>query len=76
MKTYGSAVLTALQAQYKSIDEIDNLVRERLIGAFLRGRDLSYWIACFWKQIAIIEGQRTDYETYSRKRRCGVHCGE
>ena len=54
MKTYGSAVLTALHAQYKNIEEIERLATRRRIKVFLEGRDCKEWLDEFWKQIAII----------------------
>lgn len=36
MKTYGTAVLTALQAQHKSIDEIERLIQHRRYKPLLR----------------------------------------
>ena len=58
MKTYGSAVLTALQAQYKSIEEVGNLIQHRQLKAFIKGGNTAEWIDCFWKNIAIMEAQR------------------
>lgn len=57
-KTYRSAVLTALEAQYKSIDEIGNLIPNRRFDAFLKGGNSDAWLDCFWKQMAIIEAER------------------
>lgn len=54
MKTYGSAVLTALQAQHKSIEEVGNLIQHRRLQAFIKGGNATEWLDCFWKQIAII----------------------
>ena len=53
-KTYGSAVLTALQAQHKSIEEIEKLVLKRRIQVFLDGGDIHGWLDCFWHTIAIL----------------------
>ena len=58
MKTYGSAVLTALQAQHKSIDEIDELINHRRLQAFIKGGNPIDWLDCFWQQMAILEAQR------------------
>lgn len=58
MKTYGSAVLTALQAQHKSIEEIEKLVSHRRIKAFLDGGNITDWLDCFWKQMAILEANK------------------
>lgn len=57
-KTYGSAVLTALQAQHKSIDEIEKLIHHRRLQAFIKGGLPEEWLDCFWKQMAIMEAQR------------------
>lgn len=62
IKTYGSAVLTALQAQHKSIGEIDNLICERRFKAFLDGGNPVEWLDSFWQQMAILEAQRIRYE--------------
>lgn len=71
MKTYGSAVLTALQAQHKSIDEIDNLICERRFKAFLDGGKPEEWLDCFWKQMALIESERILMaEAERRYRKC------
>lgn len=58
MKTYGSAVLTALQAQYKSLDEIEQLVQHRRLQAFIKGGNSEEWLIGFWKNIAITESER------------------
>lgn len=58
MKTYGSAVLIALQAQHKSIDEIGKLIDHRRFKAFLDGGNPVEWLDCFWQQMAILEAQR------------------
>lgn len=58
MKTYGSAVLTALQAQHKSIDEIERLIDHRRLKAFIDGGMPEEWLDCFWQQIAILEANR------------------
>lgn len=57
MKTYGTAVLTALQAQHKSIDEIKRLIQERRLQAFIKGGNSEEWLDCFWKQMAILEAK-------------------
>lgn len=57
MKTYGSAVLTALQAQHKSIDEIEQLIQKRRLQAFIKGGSSKEWLDSFWKQIAIMGAQ-------------------
>ena len=57
-KTYGSAVLTALQAQYKSIEEVGNLIHHRRLQAFIKGGNPTEWLDCFWKNIAILKAQR------------------
>lgn len=54
MKTYGSAVLTALQARNKSIDEIGDLIPNRRFDAFLKGGNSDEWLDGFWKNIAIL----------------------
>lgn len=54
MKTYGSAVLTALQAQHKSVEEIEELVTHRRIKAFLDGGNVTEWLDKFWHEIAIL----------------------
>lgn len=64
MKTYGSAVLTALQAQHKSIDEIDNLICKRRFKAFLDGGNPKEWLDCFWQQMAILEAQRINAKRF------------
>lgn len=58
MKTYGSAVLTALQAQHKSIDEIERLIQYRRLQAFIKGGNSEEWLSYFWQQMAILEAQR------------------
>lgn len=58
MKTYGSAVLTALQAQYKSIDVIGKLIDHRRLKAFVDGGMPEEWLDSFWRQMAILEAQR------------------
>lgn len=58
MKTYGSAVLTALQARYLSIDEIADKIPDRRFKAFLNGGSSEDWLCCFWKNMAITEAQR------------------
>lgn len=58
MKTYGSAVLTALQAQHKSIEEIGNLIQHRKLQAFIKGGSATKWLDRFWKQMAILEASR------------------
>lgn len=58
MKTYGSAVLTALQAQYKSIEEVEELVNHRRLQAFIKGGNPLEWLDCFWQQMAILEANR------------------
>lgn len=58
MKTYGSAVLTALQAQHKSIEEIEELIQERRLQAFLKGGNPFEWLDCFWQQMALIKSER------------------
>lgn len=68
MKTYGSAVLTALQAQHKSIDEIERLIQHRRLQAFIKGGNSEEWLDCFWQQMAILEEEiwrkkMTDNET-------------
>lgn len=55
MKTYGSAVLTALQAQYKSVGEIEELIIERRLQAFINGGNPIEWLDSFWQQMAIIK---------------------
>lgn len=57
MKTYGSAVLTALQAQYKSIEEIDKLIQHRRLQAFIKGGLPEEWIERLWQNMAILEAQ-------------------
>lgn len=58
MKTYGSAVLTALQAQHKSIDEIGKLIDHRRLKAFIDGGMPEEWLDSFWQQMAIIEANK------------------
>lgn len=58
MKTYGSAVLTALQAQHKSIEEVEGLINHRRLQAFLKGGSSEEWLDCFWQQMAILETNR------------------
>lgn len=58
MKTYGSAVLTALQAQYKSLNEIERLIQQRRLQAFIKGGDSEEWLDSFWEQMEILETQR------------------
>ncbi len=59
MKTYGSAVLTALQAQHMSIENISQKIQDRQLDDFFRGDILpEQWLDCFWKQMAILEVQR------------------
>ncbi len=58
MKTYGSAVLTALQAQHKSIDEIERLIQHGRLQAFIKGGNSEEWLDCFWQQMAILEAQK------------------
>lgn len=53
-KSYGSAVLTALQAQHKSIDEIVNLAYIRRFDAYMKGDHNDTWVDCFWHNIAIL----------------------
>ena len=55
MKTYGSAVLTSLQAQHKSIEEIEKLINHRRLQAFIKGGNPIEWLGCFWQQMAILE---------------------
>lgn len=55
MKTHGSAVLTALQAQYKSVDEIEELIIERRLQDFINGGNPIEWLDSFWQQMAIIK---------------------
>lgn len=57
-KTYGSAVLTALQAQYKSIEDIEQLFYDRKLEAYMQGRSPDKWTDDFWQQIAILEANR------------------
>lgn len=58
MKGTGSAVLTALQSQYMSIDEIEELVIERRLKTFLNGGNPFEWLDCFWENIAIMEANK------------------
>lgn len=58
MKTYGSAVLTALQAQHKSIEEIEKLIDHRRLKAFIDGGNPKEWLDSFWQQMAILEANR------------------
>lgn len=58
MKTYGSAVLTALQAQQKPIDEVSELIKDRRFDAYKQGKDNDEWVDEFWRQMAIMEVQR------------------
>lgn len=58
MKTYGSAVLTALQDQYKSTDEIDKLIHHRRLKAFIDGGMPEEWLDSFWQQMTIIEANK------------------
>ncbi len=57
-KLNGTAVLTALQAQHKSIEEIALLVQHRKLHAFMSGGMPGEWLDMFWQQIAIIEAGR------------------
>lgn len=57
-KTYGSAVLTALQAQYMSSKEISRLIQQRSLEAYLRGGKSEEWLACYWHNMAILEAQK------------------
>lgn len=54
MKTYGSAVLTALQAQHNSIDEVGEKVCMGRYRANLKDGNDFGWLKCFWNTIAII----------------------
>lgn len=58
MKTYESAFITAIEAQHKSIDEIERLIRHRQIQAFLDGGSVRKWQDFFWHNMAIIETVR------------------
>ncbi len=58
MKIYGTAVLTALQAQHMGIDEIEKLIKHRQLQAFIKGGNSEEWLSCFWQQMAILEAQR------------------
>lgn len=57
-KTYGSAVLTALQASYKGVGDMDRLIRNCMYKAILNDRDADEWLDCFWYNIGILEAQR------------------
>ncbi len=57
MKHYGSAVLTALQAQYKSVEEVGELVRHRKLTAFINGGMPAEWLDEFWHTMALLEAQ-------------------
>lgn len=66
MKTYGSAVLTALQAQYLSIEEIVKLIYLRRFDSYMKGDDNDNWVDCFWCQMSLIQahGRRVNkYKT-------------
>lgn len=54
MKTYGSAVLTALQARYLSVEEIVKLIYLRRFDSYMKGDDNDTWVDCFWHNIAIL----------------------
>lgn len=64
MKTYGSAVLTALQAQNKSIEEVEELVNHRRLQAFIKGGNPFGWLDCFWQQMAILEANRINAKRF------------
>lgn len=53
----GSAVLTALQAQHKSIDDVELLSRERMIKAFCKGENISDWWDVFWHNTSVLKAQ-------------------
>ena len=56
---YGSAVLTALQAQHMSLDEIGDLIPYRRLKAFIAGGDSEEWLSCFWKNMAVLRHHPT-----------------
>lgn len=55
MKTHGTAVLTALQARYKTIEEIEELIYHRQLKAIIKDTNAVQWLDCFWQQMAILE---------------------
>lgn len=69
MKTYGTAVLTALQAQHKSIDEIERLIQHRRFNLFIKGGNSEEWLDCFWQQMALIESEKILMAEAERKYR-------
>lgn len=72
-KTYGSAVLTALQAQHKSIEQVEELITERRLQAFIKGGNPTEWLDCFWKQMALIESERILMAKAERRyRKCWI----
>ncbi len=58
MKHYGSAALTALQAQYKSVEEVGELIRHKKLKAFIDGGMPEKWLDEFWHTMAVLEAQR------------------
>lgn len=51
-RKYGSAILTAFEAQYKSIEEIELLYIHRSIRALFEGGSPLEWEDCFWGNMA------------------------
>ena len=60
---YGSAVLTALEAQYASIEEIGKLIPHKRLKTFIEGSNSEEWLECFWRTMEAIRAQRLSKET-------------
>ena len=58
MKAIGSAVLTALKAKTRNIDEMDMLITNARFDAVTKGVNDDKWVDAFWSQMGLIESQR------------------
>lgn len=61
---YGSAVLTALEAQYASIEEIGKLIQHKRLKTFIEGSNSEEWLDCFWRTMAVLQAQRLRRRLY------------
>ena len=54
MCAHGTAVLTALQANHKSVDDIGELVQDRVFDTVIRGGSADEWLKTFWYTMSIL----------------------
>ncbi len=66
-KNYGSAVFTALQARYMSLEYIAYEARHRQFDAVVKGDSTSDWWADFWRNMAILEAERINAARAERR---------